>query len=577
MSASAGQPYAREPGTPDKGGKAPPEEGFRPPDPALTAAAVRRRLAFYFLGAVLLPLMLGALLLESMVGRHVAGPTAELVRADLRNWLMMLLPALVVAAVVVSSIAARLFSRPFLMGSTAILEARVRERTGELEEKSRRGEESDRLKSLFIANMSHEIRTPLNSVLALSQLLRDEVPGPLTMDQRRYLEVIERNGQNLLRLINDILDLSRIEAGYVEMDTQDVDVGAQVAQVVSNLTPLAAAKDLDLTVKLPDDLPAVRGDADRLQQILTNLVGNAIKFTDTGTVQVSAEARDAAVAIHVIDTGVGIPEAYLGKIFQEFVQVDQTLARRQGGTGLGLAIASRLARLMDGKITVSSIVGSGSRFTLTLPKATSGASIAETTEDVTESTHSTASPAPMVGAGVGAGTPAADGGPGQTAGEPEASLAGRRILIVEDNEDNLFTLRQVLARLPLEIETATTGRQAIEHCRRNLPDLVIMDMQMPGMSGLQATGAIRALPGGDSVPILALTAQAMKGDRERILAAGCDEYLSKPVQPKAMIETVQRLLRRGGDAPPPGGRPPRGDGHARHRPGGLPGRTRGLS
>jgi CheY-like chemotaxis protein len=146
---------------------------------------------------------------------------------------------------------------------------------------------------------------------------------------------------------------------------------------------------------------------------------------------------------------------------------------------------------------------------------------------------------------------------------------------VEDNEDNLFTLRQVLARLPLEIETATTGRQAIEHCRRNLPDLVIMDMQMPGMSGLQATGAIRALPGGDSVPILALTAQAMKGDRERILAAGCDKYLSKPVQPKALVEVVQRLLRRGGDAPLGGPPSSRGDGSARGRA--HAGRPRGMS
>ena len=567
MSASVGQPSAREPGTSEKGGKAP-REGFRPPDPALTAAVVRRRLGFYFLGAVLLPLMLGALLLEGMVGRHVTGPSAELMRVDLRNWLLMLLPALVVMAVVVSAIAARLFSRPFLKGSTAILEARVRERTGELEEKSRRGEESDRLKSLFIANMSHEIRTPLNSVLALSQLLRDEVAGPLTIDQRRYLEVIERNGQNLLRLINDILDLSRIEAGYVEMDTQDVDVAAQVGQVVSNLTPLAAAKDLDLTVKLPQDLPAVRGDADRLQQILTNLVGNAIKFTDTGAVQVSAEARDENVAIHVIDTGVGIPETYLGRIFQEFVQVDQTLARRQGGTGLGLAIASRLARLMGGKISVSSIVGSGSRFTLTLPQAATGAA----TVDVTEPTHATATQ----GALSPAGGPSAPDALGQPTAEAEAPLVGRRVLIVEDNEDNLFTLRQVLARLPLEIETATTGRQAIEHCRRNLPDLVIMDMQMPGMSGLQATGAIRALPGGDSVPILALTAQAMKGDRERILAAGCDEYLSKPVQPKALIEVVQRLLRRpGDDGLGHGASPSRSGGPGHGRP--HAGRPRGMS
>jgi signal transduction histidine kinase/ActR/RegA family two-component response regulator len=410
---------------------------------------------------------------------------------------------------------------------TAALEARLRERTAELEaaraeleQRSRRGEEGDRLKSLFIANMSHEIRTPLNSVLALSQLLRDGVAGPLTVDQRRYLEVIERNGQNLLRLINDILDLSRIEAGYVEIDAQDLDVGREIAEVIASLGPLAMAKDLELAAKLPDRLPRVRADADRLRQVLTNLVGNAIKFTETGMVQVTAEARDGVVAIAVIDTGVGIPPADLGRIFQEFFQVDQTLARRQGGTGLGLAIASRLARLMDGEISVSSIVGSGSRFTLTLPRA--GAERAD------------AAAAPAVEAG--ARTDAAP-----ALGERHIRP---RVLLVEDNEDNLFTLRQVLSRLPLEISTATSGRRAIERFRLDPPDLVILDVQMPGMSGLQATGAIRALPGGADVPIIALTAQAMKGDRERILAAGCDEYVAKPLQPKALIDVVTRLLAR---------------------------------
>src|SRR4029077_14303742 len=214
--------------------------------------------------------------------------------------------------------------------SPAALESRVRERTGEieaaraeLEVRSRRGEEVDRLKSVFIANMSHEIRTPLNSVLALSQLLRDGVGGPLTADQRKYLEVIERNGQNLLRLLNDILDLSRIEAGHLEMDLQDLDLAPNIGEVVATLSPLAMAKDLDVTVKLPEGLPLVRCDVDRLRQILNNLIGNAIKFTDAGMVQVSAEALPGGVAIHITDTGVGIPRADLGRVFEEFFQVDQ--------------------------------------------------------------------------------------------------------------------------------------------------------------------------------------------------------------------------------------------------------------
>jgi signal transduction histidine kinase/DNA-binding response OmpR family regulator len=515
---------------------------------------------------------------------------------------------------------------------------------GELVQKTRRGEEADRLKNAFIANMSHEIRTPLNSVLALSQLLRDGMAGALSSDQRKYLEVIERNGQNLLRLINDILDLSRIEAGHLEMDMQALDLGAQIRGAVGALLPLAEAKNLDLQIKVPDDLPLVRCDADRVRQVLTNLIGNAIKFTEAGHVQVSAEARKGMVAIHVTDTGVGIPEGAKGRVFQEFFQVDQTLARRRGGTGLGLAIASRLAGLMGGEISVESVLGSGSRFTFTLPQSAAGAveGVAEVTGDAPTPLEGTIllvdddegelrrTSALLEGAGLQVVTVASGEAalaalaersfdavvidlfmPGMsgfdvvrearkdsqlgnlpfivltahdlTATDRESlgasafgfvrkgetmrigllALIGKAlkargtapldaplpprdasILIVEDNEDNLFTLRQILGGLSIELAAAASGREAIDFCRRRRPDLIIMDMQMPGMSGMQATGAIRALPGGAAIPIIALTAQAMKGDRERILAAGCDEYLSKPIQPKVLLGVVRRLLSR---------------------------------
>src|SRR4029079_1178249 len=168
---------------------------------------------------------------------------------------------------------------------------------------------ADRLKSTFVANMSHEIRAPLNSVLALSQLLRDGTAGPLTADQSKYLEIITRNGRTLLRLIDDILDLSRIESGHLQVHTPGVDLGPQIAAIVEALSPLATAKDLDTIVKLPDDLPLVRCDVDRLRQILTNLIGNAIKFTDNGAIRMTAEMRAAVVAVHVTDTGIGIPQA----------------------------------------------------------------------------------------------------------------------------------------------------------------------------------------------------------------------------------------------------------------------------
>ena len=413
----------------------------------------------------------------------------------------------------------------------------------ELVEKTRRSEEADRLKSAFIANMSHEIRTPLNSVLALSQLLRDGMAGSLSGDQRKYLEVIERNGQNLLRLINDILDLSRIEAGHLEVELQPVDLTDHIRATVGTLVPLAEAKGLDLGTRGIDDLPAVRCDVDRVRQILTNLIGNAIKFTEAGHIWVSAEARGAFVAVHVTDTGVGIPDAAKAKVFEEFFQVDQSMARRQRGTGLGLAIASRLAHLMGGDIAVESVVGAGSRFTLTLPRSLEvAASEAEVRADHVGRGRGEAARSDALAAARRAGHAAV-----QPRDVEAPSPRGTSILIVEDNEDNLFTLRQILATLSLEMAAVASGREAIEYCRRRVPDLILMDMQMPGMSGLQATGAIRSLPGGPAIPIIALTAQAMKGDRERILAAGCDDYLSKPIQPKVLLAAIKRLLSRSGE------------------------------
>ncbi len=486
---------------------------------------VRRRVAIALSAAALAPLAV-TLALGIWLLRGAAGASPG-IQAALDRWLLVSTVVGGGVAAALAGLAAREMLAPLrrlaaaATKSAAELEARVTERTrdlerahAELEARSRRGEEADRLKSAFIANMSHEIRTPLNSVLALSQLLRDGVAGPLAVEQRRYLEVIERNGQGLLHLINDILDLSRIEAGYMDIDARSLDVESQVEAVVEALAPLAAAKGLDLVTVLPPDLPPIFADADRFRQILTNLVNNAVKFTESGQVRISGEARGDAVTLHVTDTGVGVPDAYRDKIFQEFFQVDQTLVRRQGGTGLGLAIARRLARLMGGDISVESVVGKGSRFSLRLPRAQ---------ED--RRAPAVRSPA----------APAASDGP----------LAPATVLVVEDNEDNLFTLRQVLARLPLDLAFANNGRQAIDACRRQMPDLVIMDVQMPGMTGLQATGAIRGLPGGADVPILALTAQAMKGDRERILAAGCDDYVAKPFQPKELTDAVVRLLRRG--------------------------------
>jgi len=393
---------------------------------------------------------------------------------------------------------------------------------------------ASRAKSEFLANMSHEIRTPMNGVLGMAELL---LATELTPRQRNLTENVQRSAVSLLAVINDILDFSKVEAGRLELEELDLDLRDVIEDTVELLARSAHVKGLELVTSIPPAVPTrLRGDPGRLRQIVTNLVGNAIKFTESGQVRIGAEARGDDVVLHVTDTGVGISDAYRDKIFQEFFQVDQTLVRRQGGTGLGLAIARRLARLMGGDITVESVAGKGSRFSLRLPRATEAA----------------AQVAPVA-------APAVDSGP----------LAPASVLVVEDNEDNLFTLRQVLARLPLDLSFANSGRQAIEACRRQMPDLVIMDVQMPGMTGLQATGAIRTLPGGAHVPILALTAQAMKGDRERILVAGCDDYVAKPFQPKELTDAIARLLRRAprdetirSRAAPPAGPPP--DSQTRH-------------
>ena len=492
-----------------------------PPDANETA----RRLRFYFLAAAVVPAAVGLVV-------------AAVLRSSAAPWMAVCAVLGALAALAAAALAARRVVVPL---------------SGLAETWSRSAANADRLKSDFVANMSHEIRTPLNSVLALSQLLRDGVPGPLTVDQRKYLQIITRNGQTLLRLIDDILDLSRIESGRMQLDTEDVDLGPEIAAIVEALSPLAMTKDLDTIIKLPPDLPPARCDVDRLRQILTNLIGNAIKFTDTGAVRVTAETLPEVVAVHVTDTGIGIPEAQLGRIFDEFVQVNPTLARRQGGAGLGLAIASRLARLMGGEVSASSVVGSGSRFTLTLPRAAE----AREAQPVEKKNVSGLSEPP--------GGAIADIAPEAYALAPPQAPA--TVLIVEDNEDNLFTLREMLAPPSFEVLAASSGREAIDVCRDRMPELVIMDVQMPGMSGLQATGAIRALPGGAGIPILALTAQAMAGDRERILAAGVDDYLPKPVAPRELRAKVTRLMAsRAPQGPASGAGSSKGERHGAHTP-----------
>ena len=420
------------------------------------------------------------------------------------------------------------------------LERRVEERTAELshanlqlQARTLQLAEASHAKSQFLANVSHEIRTPMNGIVGMARLLQE---SQLTARQREYAEIIVGSARALLRIIDDILDSSKIEAGVFELDAVDFDLRRVVDDVVRLLAPEASGKGITLSATVDPAVPdAVRGDPGRLRQALLNLVGNAVKFTERGAVTVRAEAVSSVDHSHVVrfevrDTGIGISAAARERLFRPFSQGDSSTTRRFGGTGLGLAISRRLVEMMGGRIEVSSEEGTGSTFSFTvaLQRADAGA-VARAIADA-----ASAALLPEVS-------------------RPQAPRRGR-VLIAEDNAVNQKVTVQMLERLGFAAELVGTGQEAAAAASRDRYDAILMDGQMPGMDGYEATARIRAFEGPvRHTPIIALTAGAMRGDRERCLAAGMDDYIPKPMSPEQLEAVLQRWIPQAGR---PSDRPP---------------------
>jgi signal transduction histidine kinase/DNA-binding response OmpR family regulator len=396
-----------------------------------------------------------------------------------------------------------------------LLEERIHQRTEQLEQAMQRAQAASQAKSEFLANMSHELRTPMNGVLGMIDIVLD---SPLTAEQREHLDTAQRCANSLLSLLNDILDLSKIEAGKMVLERIPFDLRVLVDDIVRAHKARASKKGITLHLDVRPEVPRrITADPLRVRQILSNLLANAIKFTERGSVRVrvgrAGKAEGHQLHLEVIDSGVGIAADKLQCIFDKFTQADGSISRKYGGTGLGLTITKMLVDMHEGGIEVESEPGKGSTFRVIFP---SDVCLTDGVEDLAASS--------------GLGAP------------PAKDFAKATILVVEDNHVNQKVVTAILRKKGYHVDIANHGREALEYLELLAYDLVLMDVQMPILDGLETTRTIRRDSRFAQLPIVAMTAHAMSGDRERCLAAGMNGYIAKPVNPSTLLRTIEEYL-----------------------------------